>query len=435
MIKLSKFIKLTAAISRLTPWLVLFVGFIVTYLAWEVSYNQAQSQLRIKFDQEVKQIHSIIQERMKAQEQVLLSTRGLFSSSNSVERHEFRNFVDGMQLSKNYPGIQGVGFSLAIKPKDLSRHIASIRKEGFPDYSVKPAGNRNSYTSIIYLEPFDWRNQRAFGFDMLNEPVRRSAMERARDSAEAKITGKVTLVQEAGASVQPGFLMYVPVYRNGLPHQTLEARRANLVGWVYSPFRMYDLMNATLGSFDPNLDIHIYDGNNVSNDALMYDSLGPTESHIHGSFASVSTLAIDGQDWTIEVRSLPLFHRHSNFEEPVLVGAAGIVITLLLATITQLLVRGREKALAAKEVFEYQAHTDYLTKLNNRGHFLELAELERARAIRYGSTLSLLMVDIDFFKHVNDTYGHKAGDDVLRQFSAVCQSALRRSRRCRAHGG
>jgi diguanylate cyclase (GGDEF)-like protein len=72
-----------------------------------------------------------------------------------------------------------------------------------------------------------------------------------------------------------------------------------------------------------------------------------------------------------------------------------------------------------------QANVDYLTLASNRGYFMEQAELELNRAIRYGSPLSLLMLDIDFFKQVNDTHGHKAGDIVLKKLVEVCRETLR----------
>lgn len=68
----------------------------------------------------------------------------------------------------------------------------------------------------------------------LTEPVRRAAMERAQDEDLAVLSGKVKLVQETDHDVQPGALMYVPVYRPGLPVANVAQRRAALVGWVYS---------------------------------------------------------------------------------------------------------------------------------------------------------------------------------------------------------
>lgn len=72
-----------------------------------------------------------------------------------------------------------------------------------------------------------------------------------------------------------------------------------------------------------------------------------------------------------------------------------------------------------------QAHLDYLTGLSNRRHFMEQAEIELSRAIRYNTQLSVLMLDIDFFKNVNDTYGHQVGDAVLQALSKICQETLR----------
>jgi len=72
------------------------------------------------------------------------------------------------------------------------------------------------------------------------------------------------------------------------------------------------------------------------------------------------------------------------------------------------------------------ATTDALTGLANRRHFMEQAEREFEHARRYFAPLSALMLDIDHFKQVNDTYGHAAGDAVLRMVAEVCAAALRK---------
>lgn len=74
---------------------------------------------------------------------------------------------------------------------------------------------------------------------------------------------------------------------------------------------------------------------------------------------------------------------------------------------------------------EYQAQIDFLTGLANRRHFLALAEQELSRSQRYDTWVSLLMMDIDFFKNINDSHGHKAGDQVLQTLAGVCKSMLR----------
>ena len=78
-----------------------------------------------------------------------------------------------------------------------------------------------------------------------------------------------------------------------------------------------------------------------------------------------------------------------------------------------------------EEVLEHQAYFDYLTQVSNRGRFMEHAEQELSRSKRYGGHLSLLMLDIDRFKMINDRYGHKAGDTVLKHFADLCRKTLR----------
>lgn len=74
---------------------------------------------------------------------------------------------------------------------------------------------------------------------------------------------------------------------------------------------------------------------------------------------------------------------------------------------------------------EKEAHTDVLTGCANRRYFLELAEHEVARARRYEVELSVLMLDLDHFKAINDRHGHQAGDLVLQKVVHVCQETLR----------
>jgi diguanylate cyclase (GGDEF)-like protein len=74
---------------------------------------------------------------------------------------------------------------------------------------------------------------------------------------------------------------------------------------------------------------------------------------------------------------------------------------------------------------EQLAHTDGLTGLHNRRHFMDLAKHEFERAKRYQHPLTAIMLDIDHFKNVNDTYGHAVGDQVLQVVSTRCKKAVR----------
>lgn len=93
-----------------------------------------------------------------------------------------------------------------------------------------------------------------------------------------------------------------------------------------------------------------------------------------------------------------------------------------------------ENARLFQQVQQY-AITDGLTGFYNRRYFYELAEIEMRRAQRYGSDLSLTMIDIDLFKNVNDQLGHTAGDQVLIQLSHCLRSQIRASDSIGRYGG
>ncbi len=79
--------------------------------------------------------------------------------------------------------------------------------------------------------------------------------------------------------------------------------------------------------------------------------------------------------------------------------------------------------------------TDQLTQASNKRHLLEQLANELNRSIRHGRPLSLVMFDIDFFKRVNDTYGHVAGDFVLKEVAALVRSRIRRNEVFGRYGG
>jgi diguanylate cyclase (GGDEF)-like protein len=90
---------------------------------------------------------------------------------------------------------------------------------------------------------------------------------------------------------------------------------------------------------------------------------------------------------------------------------------------------------ASRQVLEKLANKDGLTGLMNRRHFMQSAEVELQRAQRYRRPVTVAMADLDFFKKLNDTYGHAAGDAVLRAFAELVQDTLRQSDLVCRYGG
>jgi two-component system cell cycle response regulator len=93
-----------------------------------------------------------------------------------------------------------------------------------------------------------------------------------------------------------------------------------------------------------------------------------------------------------------------------------------------------ERACVQKELVQL-ATTDFLTAAYNRRHFLQLAGAELARAGRYGRPVTVMMLDLDHFKRVNDERGHAAGDEALKAFVGLIKDVLRDQDRLGRMGG
>lgn len=256
--------------------LILITGIVLSIIAGYYTKKDIDAQSENEFGLICNEIKAKVTTRLYSQAQLLRSGSAYFAAADTVTRKDWHTFYESSMLDRNLPGIQGFGFSLIVPKSELKKHIKHIRNEGFIDFTVYPRGDRDVYSSIIYLEPFEDRNLRAFGYDMYSQAVRRAAMEKARDYDLASLTGKVLLVQETDTDLQAGTLMYVPVYKKGMPVNTVEERRAAIVGWVYSPYRMNDLMNGILGGWESKdlnpIRLRIYDNDSTNHEALLYDS-------------------------------------------------------------------------------------------------------------------------------------------------------------------
>lgn len=341
-------------------WLVLCLSVVVTLGLWQHASKDFARRAEERFDYVADRERHVLLDRMRDYELVLRGAAGLFAASTEVSREEWHTYIQPLMLEKSRPGIQGVGFALMLPADARAAHVAAMRAQGHVDYDIHPAGERAFYSSIVYLEPFSGANIRAFGYDMFAEPVRREAMRRAMDSGQLALSAKVRLVQDADISNQAGFLVYLPIYRKGMSLDTPENRRLALHGFVYSPFRADDLMNAIFRDPAREFEVEVFDGEPAAANLLFSSQRELRQARQQ----STQHIEIGGHGWTLRFHSTPLFEQATTSAQPMLILVGGLGLDLMFFAVLYINSRARRQMSAAAMVIE-ESRDSYRTLVEN----------------------------------------------------------------------
>lgn len=348
-------------------WLVLIISLCSTGLGWYVSYDHAQSAAQAQFDLRIDRLKVAISNRMNVYENLLQSGAALFAVEPEMNPPRWKSFVDNLHLQKSYDGIQGMGFGKYVTAEGRDSYVAEMRRF-FPNYAIRPLNGQSEYVPVSFLEPLNERNRQALGYDILSETMRRETVENSRDTGKSTLSGRVTLIFDKKEVA--GFLMFTPVYRQGIRPETIEARRANFLGVVYASFRMGDLMQGIFKQSVLDIDFDIYDGTGARDSKnLLYDNDQYNEFfHSYASqFVKVSRLNIAGHTWSIRFRSLPAFEKDTVSFVPHLVGVGGLLASLLLFITTLAWLNLRRVFLIQKLTAESLAKSEERFDLAMRG--------------------------------------------------------------------
>jgi len=364
---------LRAALRRIgqragLPGAVLAVGLLLTMLSTLATAQADQQQRHQRAMQLAQDVGDALTNRLDSTVAILSATAGLFEASETVSRQEFHRFFHALNLSpETLRGIQGIGFA-ALVPSgtERQRFIARIRADGQPDFRIWPESNpaggsgegaerEPALTSaIVFIQPQEWRNRRAIGYDMYSQSTRRSAMARAALSREPMLSGPVRLVQEADNDIQVGTLVYVPISRGGI--DTAEESTDtlnNLMGWAYAPMRMGDLLKTSLALVQ-NPDLHqsrvmLFDGIRPVQEARLADSDPDADPGAPAGTVWIQRPVLDRQ-WLIGVAANPVPRTLLNLQPVVLLTAlAGLLASTLAALGARLVLSNQRMTLHALE--------------------------------------------------------------------------------------
>jgi diguanylate cyclase (GGDEF)-like protein len=318
---------------RVLPALVLAASLAVTALLWRDAARDADQDVQADFEVRVRELVNLLDQRMQTYVQVLYGVQGLFYSSQNVDRDEFRTYLNGQGLPRYFPGVQAIGYMRMVP----GHQRASL------DVRIHPAGDRPWYAPTVYIEPPNPLSVRALGFDAASEPVRRAALERARDTGLPAMTGAVRLLEERDEAPRSAFLMLVPLFRAGQPVATVPERRAAIAGWVFAPFRVADLMAGLGTPRTAALAVDIYDGERVAPETRVYHGVPAAGDAAHSVRTSIQKLSTGGHRWTLRI-AMPHDAAMATTDRMRLTALFGTLIGVLAACLTWVLARGRRQA-------------------------------------------------------------------------------------------
>jgi diguanylate cyclase (GGDEF)-like protein len=331
----------------------------------------------------------------------LSGAAAFFQAEGDFNRHEFE--VVGHSLLR-----EGVLTSTGFVQRVPAGERASFERghgivilERGPDEHLRRSRPRPVYFPLTYVVARRGA-QRAVGYDLGSDPERAPFLHRARDSGRPVATGVVPLVLGGN-----GLIVYRPVYRDGAPVATVAQRRRALLGYAAGSFRVHDLAASALATV-PHEDA-------VQLRAGQKRVIGPREALEDPASA---TIQIANRTWLLIVRD----PNRPDVSLPLLLAVVGIALAALLGAL--ILIWSRNERM---QELQREASQDSLTGLKNRRRFEEELRATMARGRREGTTGALLMLDLDYFKKVNDAHGHPAGDHLIEEIAAVLRRRTRAS--------
>ncbi|HEX3736605.1 MAG TPA: diguanylate cyclase [Solirubrobacterales bacterium] len=331
----------------------------------------------------------------------LATAAAFIKADENFSKHEFA--VVGRSLIQE-DALQAAAF---IDVVHWPERASYEREQGFPIVERGPDGRlvkakrRAVYYPVTYAAAHDnLPADKALGFDLGSDSGRLAYLRRAADNGRTTATGVIPLL-----SGGIGINVFRAVYRDGAPTATVEERRHALLGFAGGSFLLKDLAAAATTSLPDNVTTQL--------DVAHQTVVGPPGALEDPARAQIQ---IADRTWLLVIHD----PNRPDVSVPTAFGAAGIAVAAVLASL--IWAWSREERMRK---LQREADEDSLSGLRTRRRFEEELRAAMARSRRDGTTGALLMIDLDNFKAVNDTFGHPAGDRLIKEVGRVLRERTR----------
>ena len=325
--------------------LVLCVSLAFTVALWRKEVDDTRHHRQLRFDKVAERVETRLQDRMQAYEDLLQSASGLFAALPGVDSLAWRAYFSSIGLDTRLRGTQLVGYA------PLDRTDGAVR--------------------LSFVYPDTQENLRARRYHPSNDQSQHAALARARDTGFAALSERATLPVESQIRVQPGFVLYLPVYRQGMPANTPQERHAAVAGYLLCALRIHDLLQEMRLEQEIDAVIDLYDGSPAPG-SLLFTSRGQEIP----ALSDDRQITVGGHLWTLRVGSSPSFDARAGSPRPLLMLLGGSAISGTLAALVLLGARHQRKFLSA--------HRDLA---RSHSHYISLVESVPGTAFRVGASL------------------------------------------------
>ena len=340
--------RLAEKMSRFgAAYVVLLLSLVPTVTAYYLVGEIAYERDRLRFNRLADEREAEVQAVVTRHTDVFNAVRGFVSSRTNINRAQWNQYLTSLNVRTRLLGVVRLAFAQRVPAAQREAHEAFMRQQGAAGYSIVGEDNREEYFPVVQFEPFDAVSHGVWGQDAAFAAEHRVAMERARDIGQAVATSRIDLYPFVSERAMEGVIIYLPVYRPGVPAQTSIQRREELAGFVVAVVQLSEMMRGVdVSGARAEVAVEVFDADAAQPRNFLF-RLGGERAGAGERPASLSVehaLGAFGRRWMIRVSSLPAFEADSQQYLAYLVLVGGLIVSFALFGIAWTQDRARKVA-------------------------------------------------------------------------------------------